>query len=344
MKIVILPLYGIGDTLMSTPAIEILKKSIDCWITNICMFKSTYEILKENPFIDELIYFPFMEKTKFQSFKFVMSLRGRFDCAINFYPSNRWQYNLINWLTGAKKRIGHRYIKRDIGELNFLKNYTVKESEELHNVEENIRLLKFFGINANDTPPMRIYFKEEEIESGKRTVQTFSSRDIKIGIHTGTSSFKGHRERRLPVQKFLELINSMPDIDFFLFGTDEEKQENEFISKNAKYGNVILIQNKPIRMVASIIKQMNAFVSNDSGLMHLAAAVGIPVVAIFGPTNPVWVRPWKVKHKIVRIELPCSPCFYYSPKPLKCVAGLDFKCLKEIESSNIRDELSKILY
>ncbi len=130
---------------------------------------------------------------------------------------------------------------------------------------------------------------------------------------------------------------------FFLFGTDEEKQENEFISKNAKYGNVILIQNKPIRMVASIIKQMNAFVSNDSGLMHLAAAVGIPVVAIFGPTNPVWVRPWKVKHKIVRIELPCSPCFYYSPKPLKCVAGLDFKCLKDIDVSMVKEALIQVM-
>lgn len=343
MKVLILPLYGIGDTLMTTPAIEVLKKSIDCWIVNLCMFKTTYEVLKNNPYIDELLYFPFLERGLLNSLKFISSL-DKFDMAINFYPSNRKQYNILSFLTGAKFRIGHRYIKRDLIELNFLKNKTIKENPNIHNVEENLRLLEILEIKINEYPEMRIYLQEEEISQGQLLVENLSKKTIKVGIHTGTSSFKGHRERRLPVQKFLELINSMPDIDFFLFGTDEEKQENEFISKNAKYGNVILIQNKPIRMVASIIKQMNAFVSNDSGLMHLAAAVGIPVVAIFGPTNPVWVRPWKVKHKIVRIELPCSPCFYYSPKPLKCVAGLDFKCLKEIESSNIRDELSKILY
>lgn len=342
MKVLILPLYGIGDTLMTTPAIEVLKKSIDCWIVNLCMFKTTYKVLKNNPYIDELLYFPFLERGLLNSLKFIFSL-DKFDMAINFYPSNRKQYNILSFLTGAKFRIGHRYIKRDLIELNFLKNKTIKEDPNLHNVEENLRLIEILGIKINKYPEMRIYLQEEEISQGQLLVENLSKKTIKVGIHTGTSSFKGHRERRLPVQKFLELINSMPDIDFFLFGTDEEKQENEFISKNAKYGNVILIQNKPIRMVASIIKQMNAFVSNDSGLMHLAAAVGIPVVAIFGPTNPVWVRPWKVKHKIVRIELPCSPCFYYSPKPLKCVAGLDFKCLKEIDVSMVKEALIQVM-
>ncbi len=343
MKTLILPMYGVGDTLMITPAIEVLKKSTDCWIANICMFRSTYEVLKGNPFIDDLIYFPFMDKTKFQSFKFMMSLRGKFDCAINFYPSNRWQYSFLSWLTGAKKRIGHRYIKRDIRGLNFLKNYTVKENEKLHNVEENIRLLKFFGINVKDAPSMRIYFDEDEIEAGKRTVQAVSSREIKVGVHTGTSSFKKHKKRRWAREKFLELINSFPDFDFFLFGTEEEKEENYFILNNAKHKNVILFENEPIRKVATLIKQMNVFISNDSGLMHISAAVGTPVVAIFGPTNPVWVRPWKVKHRIVKADMPCSPCFYYSPEPLKCRASLDFKCLKEIDVSMVKEALIQIM-
>jgi len=342
MKILILPLYGIGDTLMTTPAIEVLNKNFNCRIVNICMFKGTYEILKNNPFIDELIYFPFFEQGILKSLKFIFSLK-KFDCSINFYPSNRKQYNMLSFLTRAKYRIGHRYLKRDFMELNFLKNQTLKEDITLHNVEENLRLLEFLGIKTEKSPEMRIYLDEKEIKQGDQLVKALSKKAVKIGVHTGTSRFKGHRQRRWPKEKFLELINNLPDIDFFLFGTEEEKQENEFIFNNAKYGNVILIQNKPIREVASIINHLHAFISNDSGLMHIASALGIPTVAIFGPTNPTWVRPWKVKHRVVRIELSCSPCFYYSPEPLKCHSGLDFKCLKDIDVSTVKNALESLL-
>jgi len=342
MKILILPLYGIGDTLMTTPAIETLKKSIDCWIVNLCMFRSTYEVLKNNPFIDELIYFPFFERGILKSLKFIFSLR-KFDCSINFYPSNRKQYNVLSFLAGAKIRIGHRYLKRDLQELNFLKNRTVKEDPNLHNVEENLRLLEFLGIKINEPGQMRIYLDEEEIEYGKGFVMKHSNRAIKVGVHTGTSSFKGHRQRRWDKEKFVELINSLPDYDFFLFGTEEEKEENQYIFSNAKYRNVVVVENTPIRLVASIIRQMDVFLSNDSGLMHLAAATGTPVVAIFGPTNPAWVSPWGVRHRIVRAGLPCSPCFYYSPEPLRCKTNRNFQCLREITVNMVKEALFDLM-
>lgn len=343
MNILILPLYGLGDTLMTTPALEILKKQSNFKITYLCMFRTNFDILRANPFIDELIFFPFMQKSKYETFKFIFSLRGKFDYSINFYPSNRWQYNLISWLFGAKFRIGHRYIKRDLRELNFLKNMTFQESEELHNVEENVRLLKFLDIYCDEIPPMKICLYAEEINSGKQFVFNTSKRNMRVGIHTGTSSFKGHKGKRWEKEKFLELIDSFPDFDFFLFGTYEEESENSFIFEQAKHKNVVLVHNKPIREVAAIIKQMNLFVSNDSGLMHLASAVGVPVVAIFGPTNPKWVRPWKVKSKVVRVNLPCSPCFYYSPKPLKCENKIKFQCLKDIDVFMVKKVLLELI-
>lgn len=342
IKLLVLPLYGIGDTLMTTPAIEVLKKSIDCRIVNLCMFKSTYEVLKNNPYIDELIYFPFLEKGILNSLRFIFSLE-KFDVTINFYPSNRKQYNILSFLTKSRIRLGHRYLKRDLRELNFLKNKTIKEDPALHNVEENLRLIELLGAKVSKPGKMKIYLTEEEIEEGKKLVNELSKKPVKVGIHTGTSSFKGHRQKRWQKEKFLELINSLPDFDFFLFGGKEEKEENEFIFNNAKFNNVILIQDKPLRLVASMIAQMNAFVSNDSGLMHLAVAVGVSVVAIFGPTNPAWVRPWGVKHKLLRVELPCSPCFYYSPEPLKCKAHRNFQCLREISVKMVKDALLDVI-
>jgi len=64
--------------------------------------------------------------------------------------------------------------------------------------------------------------------------------------------------------------------------------------------------------------------------MHMAAAARVPVVAIFGPTNPAWVRPWGVPHRVVRACESCKPCFRYSPIPMRCIADSDFACLREI--------------
>jgi heptosyltransferase II len=73
------------------------------------------------------------------------------------------------------------------------------------------------------------------------------------------------------------------------------------------------------------------FVTNDSSQMHIAAALGLKVVAIIGPTNQNYIYPWKTKHKIVSLNLDCSPCFFYSPTPLICSRNdTKFKCIKEL--------------
>ncbi len=339
------PLYGLGDVIMTTPAIKLLKDTLkdSVEISFVTMTKVSYAILSNNPYIDKLLYIPMLGK-KIEGIKqYIEYIPFKYDIIINPYPSNRLEYNIFSFLSFAKKRIGHRYIHCDFTQLNWLKNLTVKESEELHCVEENVRLLEFLGVRADEIPPMQIYLKPEEVSKGQR-ISFLSNKKLKVGIHTGSSSFKNHKNRRLPKEVFLEVVNSFPDIVFFVFGTNEEKKENLFLKRNSIHGNVILIENYPIRLVASIMKNLNLFISNDSGLMHLAAAVGLPVVAIFGPTNPKWVKPWKVKHKIVKLNLDCSPCFVYSPKPLECTRKNEkFKCIKDITGEMVIKAVEELL-
>ncbi len=346
-KVLIVPMYGMGDTLLITPAIEILKKNkLDYHITCLTFQKINYEVLKDNPDIDRLEFFPFLKKGFLASIPYIVkNIMLKFDIAINFYPSNRKAYNIFSFLTLSKERVGHKYLNYNFIELNWLKNRTIKENPSLHCVEENIKLLNFFGIDTDniEIPPLRIYLSNEEITNGINFIQKISKNKIKIGIHTGSSSFKNHKFRRLPKERFIEVVNHFKEIDFFLFGTDEEREENHFILNNSIHKNVYLVENKSIREVAAIIKNLNIFLSNDSGLMHLAAATGIPVIAIFGPTNPTWVKPWKVKHKIINLNLPCSPCFVYSPKPLICNQKEKFKCLKNIDSKMVINAINELL-
>ncbi len=334
---------------MMTPAIEILKKNLkNSDITVFTMFESTRDVLLNNPYIDNLLYFPLL-KNKIRSFFYILTQirKKKFDITINFYPTNRKDYNIFSILTGSKIRIGHSYSVRNIRELNFLKNRKIKEKEKLHNVLENMRLLrKFFGIKEKKIPPLRIYLKEYEIEKTEEFIREKNLMDkFLIGVHAGSSIFKGHRGKRWALDKFEELFkkikNNFKDAFFLFFGAKDDKDANEYLENKINFG--IKIEGKNIREVAGIIKKCKIFITNDSGIMHLSAACGVPTLALFGPTSPYKLHPWGVKHKICFLGLDCSPCFKYSPKPLNCVKNINFKCMMDMSVDFVYEKFIELL-
>ncbi len=352
MRIITIPQFGIGDTLIATPAIKILKENLrDSHLTVLTMFKTTYQVLLHNPYINELIYIPFLKMGTFNSIKTLLKFRGKYEVSINFYPSNRYQYNIFAYIIGAKVRLGHRYIKYDLRSLNFLKNKTIEEDPEKHAVQENIALLKLLGIDVRKNVEWPLIYVETE-EEKKWAREYLSNRGLLgkelIGFHTGSSVFKKHIYKRWPAQKFAalgdRLIESNPDRRILLFGGREDEDSIIGVLNGVKQKEkVLLVEGTTIRESASLIRMCKVFVSNDSGLMHLAASLGVPTVALFGPTNPKWVRPWGVKHRIIRLGLPCSPCFFYSPTPMDCHANLNYKCMKEIQVDTVLRETEALI-
>ncbi len=335
-KILILPLYGIGDVLMSTPAIRNLKEQLDCEITYLHMFKTTHDILLNNPHIKENIFFPFLTSSKLEGIRFLLQFRKKFDCSINFYPSNRRDYNLAAYLVGSPVRIGHRYVIRDLAELNFLKNRTVREDDSLHNVEEDLRLLEFLGVRTTRAYPLDFFATEDELHftDGWIRERRLEGRML-VGMHPGASAFKNHARKKWPEASFAALIDilssELKDSIFLLFGGPEEHDLRKTVRASVlNKKNVLSVDSLSVRQASSLMMRCRLFISNDSGPMHMAAAARVPVVAIFGPTNPVWVRPWGVPHRVVRACESCNPCFRYSPLSMRCVESRDFACLREI--------------
>jgi len=94
------------------------------------------------------------------------------------------------------------------------------------------------------------------------------------------------------------------------------------------------------------MQRLKLFVSNDSSLMHIAGALELPTVAIFGPTNETYVHPWKTRYAIVQTGIECRPCFVYSPKPLTCYRAdpaEHFICVRAIEVERVMGEVKGLL-
>jgi heptosyltransferase-2 len=346
-SIFVTPMIGMGDVLMTTPALKLLKKNLpDYTITYCTLNRGIASLLKNNSDIDKIVCYDFFSTKKIKElFRYISEQTFRHSHSLTFYPSNRIHYNVVSLLTGAPNRIGHQYLRMNFSQGNWLKNRTIKEIDTLHCVEENVKLLSFFNIKTDmhSIPPMSMVLDKSEILTGALLKKQYCGDTYSIGVHAGTSILKGHIARRWPMNYFAETVRKIPEAHFLLFGTKEELEANQHILDNTPKGQVTFVADKSIREVASVIKACDTFLSNDSGLMHLAAAVGTPVISLIGPTNPAYIRPWGVKNKVLTAHAPCSPCFVYSPKSLSCSEKNKFHCLYDLHVDTVVDTIREFM-
>ena len=338
MKILVIALSGIGDALMFTPALKLLRKNLpDAEIDALVMYRGAKEIFENNLNLNKVIHFNFLGEGSSKSLKFLLQLRKKYDASISVYPSNRNEYNLINFLIGAKKRVGIVYLRKNKSNLGFLNNIRVLENDTVHNVLSNIKLCEaLVGQKFKEEPPLEYPIPEEEkiIAENYLSNLGISGGEIVIGFHPGCATLKNHDKRRWEPEKFAELGKNLIKehlTRILIFGGPEEKELKDQISSLINSDKVNVVDAESLTKSTAILKRCNLFVTNDSSQMHIAAAQGLKVIAIIGPTNQKFIYPWKTEHQIVSLNLDCAPCFFYSPKPLICNrTDVKFKCIKEL--------------
>jgi len=346
-RILVISLAGIGNTLLFTPALRLLRERLPtAQISALVMFKSAKEILEGNPHLNEIIHWNFIQAGPWHSLRFLAQLRSReFDISINAYPANRREYNLISFLIGAKQRLGHKYEHLDLFSLGFLNNRRITESPHLHDVEENIALLGLLGRGEEPPKKLEIFLAEEDKEFANGWLM---KRGLKgcfmVGFHAGSAKFKNAVKKRWAKGKFIQLgkvLIQKHNVKILIFGGPDEIKINQEIYDSLGR-NGWLVKDTNMRQTVALMERCSLFVTNDSGLMHVAAALSLPVVAIFGPTNSVWTYPWGTEYEIVRKGLPCSPCFFYSVRPLSCRYG-DFRCIGSIEVEDVLKGIGRLM-
>jgi heptosyltransferase-2 len=346
MRVLVFALSGIGDALMFTPALALFRRHFpEAQVDVVAMFTGVCELYERHPGVQQVYFWDFLHEPLWRSLRFVWHLRRkRYDIALTVYPANRWEYNVLAWLTGAPLRVGHTYRHLSFQQLNWLKNRTVLEDDHLHNVEENVRLVHMLGVPIPpELPPLQLFFWEEDLQRADAWMQRHGIPETAycVGFHAGSAVFKNHVRRRWAPERFAALASRLIrewDAWVLLFGAGEEERLNESIRAQVEVPERCVIVRSPSLMVsAAIMRRCQLFVSNDSALMHVAAALRLPTVAIFAYTNPVYVHPWKTPHVIVRLDLPCSPCFYYSPRPAQCrwSGEAAFQCIRRLTVDDV---------
>lgn len=305
MKILALCLPGMGDTLMFTPTLTALKRKMpNAEVTALTMLAPTANILRGNPDVNRIIHVDFLEGPRSRSLTALVRLRReRFDASLMAFPSFRRAYHVVAFLAGAKRRIAHRFARGLWMQAHVLNTDLVPSSDDRHNVENNLDLLTPLGVMPHDPSSLRIVLPLSEAERAWADAYC-SAQGINpkrtVGMHPGSIHYRYSPLRRWPPDRFAALTRRLGTAGFtsLIFEGPSEQGIGERIRRTGDPGVNVLAKNE-IHRDAALIQRLAAFVSNDSGLLHVAAAVGTPTVTIYATTNPRWTEPWGVRHRTV---------------------------------------------
>jgi lipopolysaccharide heptosyltransferase II len=307
----------LGDAVMSVPAVRAIKNGRPDARVTVAAPVNIAPMWKLVPEVDTIIPLPN------DSLLPVISLLKRernFDVAILF--PNSLRVALESWLSGIPRRVGYRGHWRRL-----LLNQTVREPRKPGPPEHHsLRFLRIARECGAETPNAQPLPETTNIKS-----QT-----SKLGLCPGAEY--GPAKRWLP-ERFAEVaakVSAQSSAQWILFGTRNDMAIGDQIATAIGDHCVNRIGQTTLDQLIDELRECRLLLTNDTGTMHLAALLGVPVVAIFGSTEPRLTGPLGDGHIILRHHVECSPCFLRE-------CPIDFRCMKAVRSEEVADAVLSIL-
>ena len=323
---------GLGDSLEATPMITALRRggaSVDVAVLR----PGPRELFEALPgVVDRVIYLPYWESglTAFLTALLRTTRRARYEASFLAFPASRPEYQLLARAFGASIRVAHAYWRPTATNLLGLNTHLVPMATK-HNILRNLDLLSAVGIEGYPTGG---YVVPDGWRLGRREAGL-------LAFHVGTVRHDGLDAKRWPAARFAELAQRMSGRGFsvhFIAGPDERMLTRNLA--RSVPGSSVFEGGLPD--VARFLSSAAAAITNDSGIGHLAAAVGTPVLALHGPT-PVEGGPYGANAFRLRPS-PCAPCFDPRRRNTRCALGIDYACLKrDMTVDIVENHLSDLL-
>ncbi len=323
----------IGDAVMALPALEAVKENFPDSTVTVVGKPWVIPLLQNHPAVDRIL--PLEKSGKYPADFFeVLRVaarirRGGFDLAILF--QNAFEAALLARLGGIGLRLGYNTDGR-----RFLLSHAVRRDKsilERHQVNYYLAILRAFGWEAETRDP-RLYISDKDRESARSLLSQkgIGEDDFMVGLSPGAAFGPA---KRWPAERFAEIGDRAVEgwrAKVLIFGSKGERHIGERINGGMKHETLNLCGSTALGEVMALIDRCRVFVTNDSGLMHIASALNVPTVAIFGSTDPVATGPRSKNAVVVRSEADCSPCF-------KPVCPSDFRCMLDIGADRVWEEM-----
>lgn len=325
MKIVVRAPNWIGDAILSLPVISSLKQSrpdAQVWIAAHDWVKDLFSL---NLGIEGAISLSQKTHLKHLTGSAQELKKHEFDAGLLL--TNSFSSALLFYLARIPQRWGYA---REGRQILLTRSVPVKNSDAVyHQVQFYLELISGLGMKPSP-PSLALPLTPEEKQLARETFLScgvdFNRPLVMLnpGAHYGPA-------KRWPASKFgelAEILCARHSAEILIIGSSDEGQLAKTIASFMTKPPVVLTGKTSLRLLAGIIAHADIFITNDSGPMHMANALGRPLVAIFGPTDPRITGPCQQPSTIIKKEVACWPCSYR-----KC--PFDHRCMMQIEPEEV---------
>jgi len=302
-KILFIRIDRIGDLVLSTPALRVLKQRFPQSELVVLVSPSNQSLLLNNPYVDKVFAYDKRERLV-DKIGVIQQLRGHgFDLAIDPYPDYEVKTALVALLSGAKRRIGYSSYGRDV----FFSLKGPGLVKDKHQIDLTLDILRPLGVGMNDKKP-EIFLTNDEKQWARNWLRQRSAGGKPIvGIHPGAY----YESQKWPPDSFAEVARRLREnkrLDVIIFGGLGDKDLVEHINSMTSEDTLTHVQGD-LRQFAALLSHCTLLICNNSGPLHVAVALGVPTISFMGPTNKERWMPIGDIHKVLRIDdLPCIGC------------------------------------
>ena len=327
-RILLIRLSSLGDIVLTTPAIRAVRANFPNAHIAMLVAKQSADILRENPYLNEIITFDRLAKDKNtgEMWRIIHLLRERkFTLAIDF--QRKFRTEILMYFSGATERVGK-------GRLCTVR---VSEQGNKHATAHYFDILHAVGIPAEDQK-LELFLAESERRDAVQRLKAAGSvaGKLKVGLFPGA----GWKLREWMPERFAAIGDRLVEhfnADVLIFGGQQESELVQKVANLMEMPAIPFAGNLQMRQLAACIEQCDLFLTNDTGPMHIAAGVGTPTISLFGPGNHIRFQPLGAEHQIIRHDVPCSPCKQFTDK---CKDNI---CMKGIGVAEVWDSISRAL-
>lgn len=288
MNIAVFTKNWLGDVIFETPAIRAIKENFPHSHLIAITSPRCVEILEANPYVDEVMTFDEKEESRsfFEKFRFVLNLRTKRVQKVFLFHRSSTRARLV-WLAGIPERIGYQAKDK-----TFLTQAVPEPYGPIHDVEYFIHLVRQAGLQVRGEYAYEFYYQEEDKRRAEELLQTLGLNSTRlVAINPGAN----WPPKRWPAEYFRELAERLIErykVQIVLTGSYEDQSVAELILDSHENPNMFSLCGKTtVRELGALFSMCQLVISNDTGPLHIAAGVGINVVGLFGPTQPLETGP-----------------------------------------------------
>jgi heptosyltransferase-3 len=307
-----------GDCLLLTAPVRALKEEFPAFRISVLVEHRFADCFAGNPDFDEVL------AVRGKASAAGLLLTRRFNAIVNLHGGpTSLAYSCLAW----GKRIGAEHYQG----AKFYHGLVPQPDSSVHTVESTMGVMRWLGMRRESAPPLRY---EAQPDAAARMREKLRERPY-ILIHPASLM----ATKRWEPARFAEVGRELASRGFTIVVTAGPGEESFASQVSRELDGTVIMLGLSIPELAELIRGARLYIGNDSGPMHLAAAVGTPTVAVWGSSDSRRWQPWGVEHRVVQNPFECNPCPGY-----RCLVADSPLCIESVTVAQVNAAVDELLH